>query len=206
MENFLLLNSFTEEENILKYLKYLNYSNKNDSNMKIIPMSQIKNKLWHCFLNNEGSMTKMMNCLFGEEELKFQLGYNKLLVEDSICQEIVTCLENLLNCKIESKEIIARKITFSIQDGIKMVALSFWNNDFYNNLYKNPEDENKPLGLLILEKEIEYYRYIENYIFNIKEGKIIFRLSKYKSNKTISFLLIEIFNSDNFIEFFGELE
>ena len=227
MENgvsYILIENFIDNGMILKCLESLKES------------GSFKNKLWNMFLYGDGSMTKNLKFLFpnlkleivsknminnrnnDEKNFKEISGENILKSdEEFISIEVLKKLKELMNFEILSENIIERKIIFYTEENflredskseksLKMVGLSFWDEEFYRKLYPNSEDENKPIGLIMIEKEIEFFKSIKNFIYETPENKIIFRISTFKINKQTAFVLIEIFVDKALLENFGELK
>jgi hypothetical protein len=228
MENESILNfsSLINNKNILScLLRMKKYQNNSNS------LEGIKNKFWNLFLHSDGSMTKNMKFIF--PELKFKLITNRQIEtsntsnlefntsdsEDSrISQEILFNLNKFVEFShITSDKIVERKILFYTDnhndhteiDGldIKMIGLSFWNEEFYQQLYTDKCDENKPIGLIMIEKEIEFFKTIKSFIFNFEnENLFIFRITIFKVHKKTAFVLIEIFDYQKLKEILGELK
>ena len=226
MENESILNfsSLINNKNILScLLRMKKYQNNSNS------LEGIKNKFWNLFLHNDGSMTKNMKFIFPEMKLKLitnrqietsntsNLEFNTSDSEDTrISQEILFNLNNFVEFpQITSDKIVERKILFYTDnhndhteiDGldIKMIGLSFWNEEFHKQLYTDKSDENKPIGLIMIEKEIEFFKTIKSFIFNFEnENQFIFRITIFKVHKKTAFVLIEIFDYQKLKDILGK--
>lgn len=225
-ESILNLSSLINNKTILSCLLLMKKYHK-DSNS----LEGLKCKFWNMFLHSDGSMTKNMKFIFPELKLKLitnrhidsiytsNLEFNSKECEDTkISQEILFNLKIFVEFpQITSEKIVERKIIFYTDnhddpteiDGqdIKMIGLSFWNEEFYKQLYNDKSDENKPIGLIMIEKEIEYFKTIKSFIYNYEnENKFIFRITIFKVHKKTAFVLLEIFDYIKLKETFGELK
>lgn len=206
----LILQELCCYENLLKEEEYINLKN----NYIINKLDAIKNKLWKCFLENEGSMTKTLKYLF-ENDLKMEfLGENEITYDDKL-----RYLENIMKCKLfensndksEVNKFIERKILFKNLQNNKTIlhGISYWNKEDYNKIYSE-NNKDKPLGLLIREKEIEYSIKLNNYIVKLpddeKNTTQVYRISSYKNKGKIQFILIEIIYCKEIEVFFNKFE
>lgn len=193
------LNYLNNDTNLINMLSvFFDNPNKFD-------FSLIKSKLWKSFLTNDGSVTKILTILF-DNKLTLNLIYNENIFdkkESDFCK-LKEFIEKLAKTKIESGNFIMRKINFLNNNDIKMIGISIWDEDAYNDIYNKESEYSKPMGLIFREKEIEYYRTIENYIVENETNFILLRLSNYKIKGKTSLLLMEIFNSETYDEIFGK--
>jgi chorismate-pyruvate lyase len=161
----------------------------------------ITNKLWRMFIKNDGLMTVCLESLF-EEKLKMVLHKNSIIEINNFIKD----LEFITNNKFtECNNFVERLIEFKCDEESLLFGLSYWNENIYNEIMKNNID--KPIGLVMKEKEIEFYRTIQYYIYTNKTGvKFITRISSYKIKKQLAFILLEIITSLPFEKLFGQFD
>lgn len=202
-------NDLNEDENLIKFFMKKNLL----ENFKI---ENLNNKLWKCFITNDGSITKMLTTLF-DNKIKLDLKYHKSFLKEvkefedlSLDNKILYIIEKLCCNHLKAVNLIIRKINFLDENANKiMIGISIWDKTEYEKIYET-EDYSKPIGLIIREKEIEIYHKITTNIIPIDEcnsenGYILIRSSYYKMNSEVKFILLEIFDSDIFIKYFGKL-
>lgn len=195
------------DEKLINFFREIQEKNRKD----LISIKEIKNPLWRCFLSNDGSMTKMLSELY-EGQIKLDLICSEKILLNKESGKYGHLLVHLLNhlffkSNFKSQEVILRKIGFKNSDGkLIMIGLSVWDGEIYEKIYTQADDLNKPLGLIIREKQIEYYKEIENkFIYNDSLDTIfIFRSSIYKMNNTMAFIILEIFETGDLTNFFGQ--
>jgi hypothetical protein len=169
-----------------------NLSNININNYE---KQEITNKLWKAFLNNDGSMTLFLQSFFGKDNLKMKLITNQEIERDNT---IISNFEKIFDKKFDTDSFIYRLIEFIADDANILVAVSIWSKEIFDNIY---EDETRPIGLVLAEKEVEYFKKT-NYII---QDKTIYRFSSYKMNNKLGFLLLEIINAPSLNFVLGEL-
>jgi hypothetical protein len=186
------LENMSKDNQIILNLVKKNKSNFFDSNC-------ITNKIWNCFIYGDGTMTKNLKFLFNNLKL---IVLSKYTITDQD--------KELVSHFIDEEEFIqdtllVRKISFNSGEEVKMIGLSYWNPDAYKKLFSNEEEESKPIGLLIIQKEMEYFKSIRNIIIQENEIKFIIRICKYKHSGILAFLLVEIFSEKDFVDIFGKI-
>lgn len=151
-------------------------------------IGHLSNKLWKCFLGNDGSMTKMLRNIY-ENSLKMVLISSEVRTKDNVIEMI----EDILGIQFLNKtdSYVERVITFNKDDKVIMNGISFWVHEDYKRIY---DDESKPIGLVMEDKEIELFKKIRNFIYEDKDRTVIIRLSVYKIGGRYSFVLFELFN------------
>jgi len=180
-------------------------------------------------IKNDGSMTNFLNIISENlnKQLKMDLIENKIYnsvnsiifdknTENIKFEKFFENLQNKFNFNIRSNLIIKRVIEFYHEDRENidkiekkniMYGISFWDEEKYKSLYENDEERKKPLGLILREKKIEFFKDIENFYSEICENEerkvkdvIIIRVSKYYKEKNLFFFLFEIFELKKLFE------
>jgi hypothetical protein len=173
-------------------------------------------KIIDLMLNNDGSMTNFLKVLVEKNTDSINKKMNMNLIQCESFNQIENkevfesnnylykiMMENFL-FELSSKIIIKRVIEFYIEEkgnekNIIMYGISFWNEDKYNSLYSSDKEKNIPLGLILRQKKIEFYRETNNYCIELNlenenyRDLLILRISKYYNNQQLYFFLIETF-------------
>jgi hypothetical protein len=190
------------EYTVMSFLRLLQYRNSTDDQAQNevfwININKLTNKVWKWFLLNDGSMTKIMKILLAEN-YKFKL-INYGRVEEEYKDQIICLIQN--NCSFFQQNdgldgnIIKRQIKFFNGESLIMNAISYWDEDIYSKIYSNEEEQDKPLGSILIEKKVEYYKITENFLLQFKDYSevIVFRVSKYTIFRKEAFILFEIFH------------
>jgi chorismate-pyruvate lyase len=182
----------------------------NKVNSQYLKLNELKNKLWKCFLSNDGSMTKMLNELF-DNKIKLNLNYHyifdKLTKNNEIQNEVsyLNLFESITESNLDCSKYIIRKMNFKVDDRVVMIGISIWDSGAYESIYKT-EVHNKAIGIILKENEVEYFKTINNLLLKNDNQIFIFRFSIYKINKKIAFILLEVFESETFKNLFGSFE
>jgi chorismate-pyruvate lyase len=177
-------------------MENLNFIIKEIKEGKIEADAVLQNKLWKLFISNDGLMTISMKNLF-EDKLTMKLLKSSIVEQNELVKE----LEDIVGNMFKSKNIVERLVEFSA-DGINiMYGLSFWNDGIYDSIMQ--KDIDKPIGLIMKEQEIEYYRNIKYYI--TKDNQPI-RISAYKIQRQLALILVEMFETKPMECFFGLLK
>jgi chorismate-pyruvate lyase len=208
--SILSLNNLNDDEFLVNFFM-------NNNSLEKFKIENLNNKLWKCFMTNDGSITKMLTMLL-DNKLKLDLKYHKSFVKEdkefqdlSIDNKILNLIEKLCSNHIKASNLINRKINFKNEKGITiMIGISIWNEDEYERIY-DKDEYSKPIGLIIREKEIEFYHKITTNILpkvedNVEIGFILLRSSYYKMKGEVKFILLEIFDCDIFEENLGILK
>jgi hypothetical protein len=217
---------FIENDKIINYLKFIvenanpnldnkinNIHPKTTEQLSLINVNSIQNKLWKCLFFNDGSITKLLQNLFEENDwggLKMKFISSKSFEYDDIIKNNQTFYYlNLLSKenKITAETIIERKIIFENSRNLLMEGVSYWDSNFYSKLYSDINDEKLPIGLICIKKQVEFFKTITNYIVKNFENDMIyiFRISSYKNENKVVFILLEIFYVLHFEGIFGKL-
>ena len=155
--------------------------------------------LWRAFIYNDGSMTMFLTHLF--KNLKFKLISSEKALFNDILE--LNNVEKLIGLKVGG-EIVKRIISFSENEEMIMEGISYWNSKIYHQIFNNELDV--AIGKILIQKEVEFYRKIDKiFVFNHKESFIFLRISHYKFNGNLAFVLIEIIYPQLFYNYFGNL-
>ncbi len=179
-------------------------------------------------LNNDGSMTNFLKMLIENNNnnanskkrfLKMDILENKNFDITNISNEnyqfksFFEQLQNSFEFKINSSKIIKRIIEFHFEEYDNknrnniMFGISFWDEEKFNRLYEKEEEKEKPIGVILKEKKIEFYKEIKNYFWEVNEVNenrnlkdvILIRISKFFKDNNIFFFLIETFEMKKLI-------
>jgi hypothetical protein len=154
----------------------------------------VSNKLWKMFINNDGLMTICLKNLFDSGLRMELLGSNVIEIN-----EFVNDIEEIAGCKFKSGLVVQRLIEFINEDSHLMYGLSYWDENVYNDIFQ--QDEGKPIGIILQQKEVEFYRLMKYYLVNNN----VIRISTYKMKGQLAFILLEIMGIKPFEGFFGKL-
>ena len=88
-----------------------------------------------------------------------------------------------------------------------MEGVSYWDLEIYKSIFG--EEENIPIGKMLISKEIELFKQVKNiFYFNdntIVDDEIIIRISSYKIKGKLAFILLEVIYPKLFKSFLGNL-
>lgn len=172
-------------------------------------------------LNNDGSMTNFLKIIIENKKSENSSKLQMDLIENKIYD-----LENSLPFKnfihniqakygfifndSESNKVIKRIIEFYYEENKAkkhvMYGISFWVEDKYNSLYETEEEKKKPIGVILKEKKVEFFKEIENFYWRENDSKgsldgiTFIRISKFFRANKLFFFLIETFDFAQFIE------
>lgn len=117
-----------KNESIIELFKILNKDiNQYNNNIEVknLNTNKLKNKLWNCFLFNDGSMTKMLNILY---DIEINLISNNVInIEDNSNLEILKLIESLCDFKlnVKDKKVVERNVSFISKNDNKVIMKAF---------------------------------------------------------------------------------
>jgi len=212
---------YLKEYDQYKLEEYFSFLNKEED--KIWLKNSIK--IIDLMLYNDGSMTNFLKILIEKNKKSLKLNliqsekFDKNETKDKIFENnfLFGILQEKYNLEIKSNKIIKRVIEFFTENNEKeneknvlMFGISFWNEEKYNSLYSSENEKKIPLGVILREKKIEFYKETKNECIEInsenKEEKdlLILRLSKYYKENELYFFLIETFQVKKLIQILKE--
>ncbi len=139
--------------------------------------------LWKAFLFNDGSMTVFLSNLLNNN-LQFNLISSEIYSITTLPE--LDIIYKLTGLSVEGN-LVKRIMNFQTNNQIIMEGISYWNADIYKEVFG--DDLNAPIGKVMIEKNIEYFRRIKT-IYRF-EDKFI-RFSYYVIRGKQAFLLLEI--------------
>lgn len=176
-------------------------------------------KIIDLMLYNDGSMTNFLKILIEKnktETLKMNLIQSEIFNQDENKENelsnnfLISLLKEKFEFEIKSNMIIKRVIEFFTENEEKenrkntiMYGISFWNQEKYNSLYSTESEKKIPLGVILREKKIEFFKETNNVCIELnpenenKKDLLILRITKFYKEKELYFFLIETFQIKN---------
>jgi len=164
---------YLKEYDQYKLEEYFSFLNKEED--KIWLKNSIK--IIDLMLYNDGSMTNFLKILIEKNKKSLKLNliqsekFDKNETKDKIFENnfLFGILQEKYNLEIKSNKIIKRVIEFFTENNEKeneknvlMFGISFWNEEKYNSLYSSENEKKIPLGVILREKKIEFYKETKN--------------------------------------------
>ena len=120
------------------------YSFTKNGPFKKFAFNHLKNKLWRCFLSNDGSMTKMLSELY-DGNIHLELLISEKINFNEKIESIEYNYANLINeiffkRNFDCDQLLIRKICFKNFEELLMICISIWDSESYERIYSQPLD------------------------------------------------------------------